>query len=570
MFYLLFSQATNLIEIPIYFSDETPQGLIDKFSGFNNKILVVDPEKVPFPNIIQFSGLLFIDITMKSHLLPVFDEISSNLVGNYLTLTHRDYPNLVKNKIYSLSSMDEEASALEKLVDWLGLKEIVLMFSTDPLNIKFSDIVHEKLGKRVVKHISYNDDLDFGYGQIFVQKELKSFGINSLIIIDHGTSLETIQKSIISKRINDTGSLFIFPSYAIGSVLIEGSLILSQDSLETSKNYNEYCFMSILNYLKSQSLLNHDQNLASLQVPPSNVIFSLLNIKNGIQSKVASISSNISQSDPIIFPGNVNSLTSLNTKALIFLIANGTNEVLNYNTYFPFSYYYNGAIFAVNEVNSKEIIPRFKLNLRTTDTGLFYYQEDWYKFKLSQVLIKPFPVLYLTSYWSTSAIGNSLALKSLNIKIPQISPFAQSAIIESKENFPDLVKISVSEEEYITNGLNFIMSLGWKSLVLFGTDDDSFYRVYLAAARLCKARGIKIVNPEEFRVLPANYSGNDFEKFRMFFQAAKDTRCRVYLVVTFNKAAVWEGLYDVGLRKGDFLLLGILERLIIWQKVKIE
>ena len=201
-------------------------------------------------------------------------------------------------------------------------------------------------------------------------------------------------------------------------------------------------------------------------------------------------------------------------------------------------------------------IPRFKIILRPTDTGLFYYSPAWYSYKLSSALYNPFPILYLTSYWHVSAYGNSEALKSMNISIPQISPFAQKSIVESKDDMPYFVKMSVSEEEFFTNGYNFLKSLGWNSVILYATNDEAFYGMFLVAEKLCKARGINVLNPEHLRVFPQNYSRTDFEKYREYFDVARKSRCKVFLIFAWDRGPIWEGLYDIGYRKGEFYSIG--------------
>ena len=44
------------------------------------------------------------------------------------------------------------------------------------------------------------------------------------------------------------------------------------------------------------------------------------------------------------------------------------------------------------------------------------------------------------------------------------------------------------------------------------------------------ASGLKIVNPVDLRIFPSTYTREDFETYKNYFQAAKDTRCRIYII----------------------------------------
>ena len=545
MFIILVAVAVclggNQMDIPVFYSNLTPSTLLNEFRNFSKKTLFMN---IDFENYaLGYNDNLFIDLTMDSSKIPIFDEIAEISNAKYVTITDQMENQSSSKRIYSLSNSDQELNALIKLIKWFELKEFILLSSSIFKCLKLSEMIKNSMEANLFKHITYPENLNIEYALNLIQKEIKITGLSSLIIVDQGPSLEIIQKALISKRINDTGSLFIFTSLSMGSIIIEGSLILSQKNIELSTSYSNYLYLSIISSIESLQYSAKSSDSS---------IFSILNLTPNSKVIVGSISSNVSISTPILYPGLVYSLNSLNKKEITFLIANGTNEVANAFQYSLFSYFYNGAIYAVNQVNSQNIIPRHKINLRPTDTGIFGFYEDWYMYKLSQVLYNPQPVVYLTSYWHTSAYGNAVVLKKMNNSLPQISPFAQKSIVESKEEFPDFVKLSISEDDFLLNGVNFIVSQNWDSIVLLGTDDETFYSYVVAAERLCKARGVKIVNPQKFRIFPSNYTRDDFEKYKSYFQAAKDTRCRIYLIFAWERGSIWDGLYEIGLRKGDF------------------
>ena len=52
------------------------------------------------------------------------------------------------------------------------------------------------------------------------------------------------------------------------------------------------------------------------------------------------------------------------------------------------------------------------------------------------------------------------------------------------------------------------------------------------------ASGVRIVNPVDLRILPLSYSRDDFETYKNYFQAAKDTGCRIYLINCVNRGLI--------------------------------
>ena len=374
---------------------------------------------------------------------------------------------------------------------------------------------------------------------------IKSTGISQILIVGKGIDLEVIQNSIIKKKINDVGAVFLFTSSATGSIFLEGSLTICEQGTENSTSHYNYYYNSILSKLSQFGPAS-----LNLQVP-----YSILNIQSSCPITVGSISPNISILYPILYPGNIYSPSELNKKQVTLLITNGTNEIFNLYSSDKFSHYYKGAIYAANQTNELDEIARFHFNLRQADTGLYQYEETWYKQKLSEVFVSPYPIAVLTNVWSTAAVGTSTALKAMDIKIPQISPSSISKEAEDKETFPDLLKLSVSQTEIFLNYIDYAMSFGWKSASIITIDDSAYYHHYLLILELAKFRGLAIVNPEDKRVLPFNYTRNDFEKYQSYFTAVKKTKCRIIIVLSILSGLIWEGLYDVGLRKGEVVII---------------
>ena len=189
--------ADDWHEIPVFISDRTPSNLIEEFLLFNQKILVEDPFMIMKNWDFSTQKFSLIDLTLRSEYFPYFDQISASSSLKYLTLTADENSLINSQRVYTLSLLSSEADAIEKLINWLGLQEIILISSSSYNNIKFADLIYSKLKLHIFKYITYNENLDLDSCLNLVQKEIKTTGVSSVVVIDQGPSLEIIQKSLV-------------------------------------------------------------------------------------------------------------------------------------------------------------------------------------------------------------------------------------------------------------------------------------------------------------------------------------------------------------------------------------
>ena len=219
-----------------------------------------------------------------------------------------------------------------------------------------------------------------------------------------------------------------------------------------------------------------------------------------------------------------------------------------------FATWYKGAEFAVDLANRGNLLPGFQVALLPTDCGLYFYNQAFYNKCLSQY--QDFGLAYLAPFWQGAANGTYRALQALGLSIPQISPICQNFELDSKSEFPLFIKLSVSASLYYGSAFLFQRSLGWKCINVLATNDPTYQEQYNDILTYSKLMGIEVLNPQEKQVIPWNYSRDDFEQYRDYFEAAKSNRCRVFAILAYDRGLVWEGLYDVGMRKGDFVQFG--------------
>ena len=286
----------------------------------------------------------------------------------------------------------------------------------------------------------------------------------------------------------------------------------------------------------------------------STIQYSIVNIRNGQRIIVGSLGNTLTISGKIYFPGNTTVSAAAVTTVITLAIANGTDEIYKKSKNPSFAYFYQGARYAVARSNLLNDIPRFSLKLFPTNCGIYLFNSTFYNNYYSPI-IHDLGIAYLSGFWYSTSYGNLVTLKSLGLNLPQISPFAQDTSVDNSAKFPEFLKLSVTAEEYQTNGFIFMKSLGWNKVVVLATDDPIYSRQYQNVYMYSNSSGVTIINPPDKRIFPSNYTRNDFEKYRSYFQAAKDTMCRFFIVVAIDRGAIWEGLYDIGLRRGDIFLV---------------
>ena len=164
-------------------------------------------------------------------------------------------------------------------------------------------------------------------------------------------------------------------------------------------------------------------------------------------------------------------------------------------------------------------------------------------------------VAYISSFWHSASYSNLVALNNLNLNIPQISPFSQSNIVDNSTQFPQFLKLSVSSYQFYLSAFYFLRSIGWNSIVVLATDDAAFYEEYIEVVNFAEVSGITILNPEDKRIFRYDYTPDDFEEYRSYFQAAKDTNCRLFVLLTYIRGYTLDGLYKIGMRKGDIYVI---------------
>ena len=507
-----------------------------------------------------------IDLTLDASLYVLFDRVSAYYNVAYLSISTPSEFSFSSWRVNVHGTYQTQATAISDLLTYFQWKDIALLSSTTRENLLIADSIFRISQEQIETYLKYSQSTEQDTANNLVGRMIKVNGIQKAVIVDEGKSLQIIQNSFENKKLLKAGNGIIMASKAIVNNNFDYSLIVVEAGLEYSNTLEDYEFLAInqtlteiFDELHSLGITEVDKDsltqIIKQKYPKGTSItsYSVVNIQNNQKVVVGSITNTTSITGIIYFPGNTTVFTSSGKAAITISIANGTHEIYNLYTFGQFAYFYEGANYAIMRSNAYNDIPNFYLQAFPTDCGINLYDPYYYGTCYSSIK-SDLGVAYVSSFVELPCYGTLETLRELEVNIPQISPFAQGDILDNSTPFPEFLKLTVPTSRYVANAMVYIESLGWNTAVLLVTDDPQSMREYMIVQQTYTNR-FTIANPSDKQIFPANYTREDFETYRSYFQAAKDTRCRYFIIAAVDRGLIIEGLYDVGLRKGDFVYI---------------
>jgi hypothetical protein len=550
----------------LIYSDSTPTSLINELSEFRNKVYINSQNyNCVIKKLEDLDFIVIVDITLQTSYYTLLENIASSFRTPYFSLSSASDYEFYSDWRYNLhSSYINESKAILSMLSYLNLTKIVLMSSSDHKGIEISDYIYQNSSNIIHSYLKYEYNLTQSVSDSIAGKIIKAGGIRQILIIDYGDSLNKVEAGITGKRITTAGTIILMSARSVYSATIQGSLIVAESGTENSTSYETYehsiinkTFEDINAFIAKSgisSVNKHNLDWIIGQIYPSHVTttFNLVNVQTAGKVVIGSIKDDFYPINPIYYPGNTTYAGASELIKLTFSIANGTSEPYNASQYTVFVNYYKGASYAVQQINANQEIPGFEIDLFPTNCGDLVYDQIWY-YKCFSSIAEKMGIANIAPFWETAAFGDLVTLMELGLYLPQVSPLAQSDIVNNSTKFPMFLKLSVSASQFFSTGIFYGIALGWTNLVVLATDDPNYYHQYLELVQYTSAAGMKIVNPVDKRILPYNYTRNNFNDYRSYFQAAKDTNCRLYCIVAIDRGLIIEGLYDVGMRRGDLI-----------------
>ena len=538
-------------------SSFTPEPIKELCYGLNSLKLNNEALSSATSLMSNLDFLFLVDFTYSQSFNAVVNSISEYFKVPYLSMFKSN--STFHNRVELHIDIETEANSILSLVSALKLTSFTIV--TSPL---VRDLELASYLKAVTKNefFAYSNNISNEFANNFVLKILKTSGVKTVILIDSSESFSKFEQALVKKNWMKSGSIVIYSSRTPSKLKTIGTLQVCESGTEDFSSVHEFHFNAVSNFVQvmSQKLEKTiksgelTRNVLLQRVKDFSVELNFVNFQPEIKvvgnynkdKREVNITSNL------IFPGNTSDFNLLKKSQILLSIANGTHDPYYSFTYEYLAYLYQGANYAVYRSNLLNEIPNFELVLSPNDCGMFWYEPYWYQSCFSP-LVDEMGIGFITSFFGDAIKGNAYTLRGLNKVIPQVSPLGTDDEIESSEKFPEIVKLEASIKLYVSSRFYTLLTLGYKDLIIIASNDTRYRGSYLYAKELIENIGLKIVNDEDSRFVDYKYTRDNFTVYEALFKRIKNTYCTAFYILTLYPEYILEALYDVGLRKGDFV-----------------
>ena len=495
----------SLKDSVIFLSCLTPRELIpyvQEYKVLNLTDLSLDAILIEMSHI---DFLFLIDFTFSTRKLQMINLVSLHFEAAYISIF--EHEESFTNRIEIHHTLEDEFKSMISLTKHLQIDSYTILSSSSQEDLKLSEQFKNEKNSQI---LYYSDIITKEAADSIVLKYLKSKGLRFLIIIDTSPSLEVIESSLVSKKWNKPGTALIYSSRCLSKIKILGALQIIEGGTEGSKNFIEYHLSSILNLINqvpkaiesnSNIFTTRSEILNSLKLY-SNPQLKIANFKPNLEiiGNFDRLNGSVSINQPIIFPGNTSNFNSLSKSIIPISIANGTHDPYSSTSYTYAAYLFNGATYAVQRSNSNAEIENFEIELFPTDCGLFFYDALWYNNCFSKV-VNNLGIGLITTLFRASIKGNIKTLRTLNKVVPNVSPLGVDTETNSKIDYPELVKLEANPEIFTDSRIKTLISLGYKDVVLIGSNETDWISRYKYLKDLIDENGMRIANDEPNRFI---------------------------------------------------------------------
>lgn len=534
--------------ILLVYSSLTDISQLERFSSFEQSLNMSSSTNLS--DFDQYLGIeMIVDISSDKTYFYLLDQVSQYLNVIYLTSTVENEISHSYYRFYSRHNINSKALAAIFILNSLNWERFAVLSHESYQNIIILSHIQSS-GFKPKSIITYSSDVDYNFLHAIISN-LKSQNIKYIVIIDTNfMSLFYINIILSSFYYNSYGNYIFLISDENSQGFIDGSVILSDPYSPNQIFESINSTLSKINYFSHKHMLELCPNFQC------NNYFDLLNVQRGMNIKVGTWSNTLSLISPIIFPGN-NYESFLPVKPAEFIITkldDYTTQLLTGNSKEEAGWY-KGAEYAIerSNLNNQIIEGKFKLNeLHCEKNG-----SDWLEncfldnsFKIDKV--------FLSHFWKNDTMRVFKSLMDTGILVPQIGFFSTTLKNESLNYIGKIVSIGLDFDETFLNLWTVVKNYGWEDFIVFTTDDVydmNYYRQFLI---LIEKLGVRIRNPDHYRIFPTNYSRTDFNQYKDFFEFALLSRCRIFYLLISNNGDIIEGLYDIGIKKGDAIIIGNL------------
>ena len=550
--FLLVSVASY--QVIITYGDLTPKGLLSRLS---NHILIDLSSNHYLENLVVYpQPTLIVDISFNSSNFYLIDFFSELYMIPYITLTKNGSNKFSKYRFLRFNSIENEAIALIQMINYLKWSSFNVLLSNTNENNEILSIIKSKFSEFQVNSFTYDENSDEEKISLIIKRFIKAKGSQHVVILDQSNTLEICSNTLSLLKVNKFGTYFLFKSLSIFQVNLKGSLLIEEQDIQNSFSLEDFYWNTVISSINQFNglSLNQIENICNQHICSKS--FQIINLQGNLKVSVGKIKEKIVIDKQILFPGGNTQIGIENYNIKIpIMIANETMKGSNpvYPDYIL--EFYSGSQYALEQVNREKELENFVYELEPTDCGNLYYDVMWYV-KCLKKYENSSSIAYISGYFFGSAVGNLVGIRAQNRFLPQISPYGFSDAINNASVFPEFLKMTGTYSEYLLNNIFMYKFYGWLHLIILISDTQSNKILFEELEKAFIQMSLTIINDEKHRIIPANYTRDDFENYRYVFEYIRDTKCATIVFNHPNSGYLAEGLYDVGLRKGDVVIIG--------------
>jgi Receptor family ligand binding region len=560
LFAIIFKQAHSLgLSILVFCSELTPENLkIAVKSQITDSMHTIHFVSVSYQIDILYDDYQEINLGIDLTSSIIYNNMVSDYCKtNKIPVLHLDSSTFVPQpwRFCVHTSFKNQLSALSSLIDSFTWEKVALLSTKDYTDKDFDSQKFLFFENKYYLPVDLNQsNFDF-----FIGRVIKASGFKQLVVNGPGDFVDKIVSAVNNSLMYSYSGVVIM-TQGIWCRNFEKVLIVVEIGLEKTVSSTDYDVTATLNfityiseYINSKSSYSKDGLLSYLTTITENnykkADFSIVNIINSEKKVIGTIKNNVvSINQSVLFPSGVP-----DNSAVKIPISINYNNPVGFPRATSVQFLQSGAILAASIINlSTSNLPNHELSLLYTSCGSEFFIEQLSYYCWSQN-ISSLGYYYISSIVQEVAIGEMSIFNTLNSKIPNIGGIITYSRLSNSTLYPMFVRVvtTVSTEAYLTN---FFNSFQWHQFVVIYTNTTTWASIYEGVVNIV---GSNLKNDPSKRMLPGGYNSSMFNDYKYVFQEIYDKGVRVAFVLADYPDIFYiaEGLYDIGLRKGDLLAL---------------
>ncbi|CAG9332933.1 unnamed protein product [Blepharisma stoltei] len=400
----------------------------------------------------------------------------------------------------------------------------------------------------------------------FVNRVITPLGVTLYCIFLSPIKSYKIQNALRSAKLLASGNGIVLDQKSGYECIIDGALIITAKGQEFCSTEEDYMKLSIESVISE--LLERIETESSLEILSqlnfllgkdySSKNFSLINIQEGKRIVVGEIASEkVSIFGNIIFPGNSTIIPKSEKKVLQLSIEAGSTNPTGPPT--PFGLISGYGSFAARDVineGDSGLLTNFQIEMFNFDCGALIYNATFANACYLKDKDK-FGLGHISAWGSSMTIGSITSFNQFNFSFPIVGAANGDPNLSSTANFPTYMRVQVSNVYGYSLLPVFIKAFGFQKASVIYQNDSWGRTSYSYLNQSAKNHNMDFMNSESSRQIPADLDRNTIKNYINTLQEIIDSQTRILISLVEYPSIYYilEKFYDLGLRKGDLIIL---------------